>query len=357
MSDENPDLERKIQLASWWPVHIADQMVPVKAILPATVLCDDTTSSLGPALDRLPLEILHCIFSLLDFRSLSRLSQVSRQGKRAVEMLPAYRDVKRHASKALDALNRTGLLSQHPAILVYDTLRTEACVYCQNFSPFLFLISCERCCYNCLSFNPALRLLTVRVAKIYFGLSRKDASQLSVLLSLPGSYRVGYAHERKKPHKLVSLRQAKELAVSLYGWKNMTAALSQARDRHALSEDDRWFADWFLQRITKPWAEYPDTKCDIPADFFNGMGSVYFPFLHRDGTLEKGLWCYGCKRNSEMYYSTREYGGDMGGLDPSTTSGYYFMRMLECRARTKSDFLAHIRECRGAKRLLSAATG
>lgn len=146
--------------------------------------------SLG-SLDQLPAELFLLIPNLLDFQCFSRISRTCLRGKEVVEALPAYRDVMEHAPETLTALGKTRLLRYHAAPLLRQTLRTDKCASCFDFGGFLFLLTCERICFDCLRENRAFRMTTPTIAKQCFGLTENQLKRIPVLYSIPGSYAPG----------------------------------------------------------------------------------------------------------------------------------------------------------------------
>lgn len=64
-------------------------------------------------LDKLPLELLHFTFSMLDLKSLSSISQTCLRGLAVVESVPEFRDLMRHAPSTMTALGSTKLIGHH----------------------------------------------------------------------------------------------------------------------------------------------------------------------------------------------------------------------------------------------------
>ena len=128
--------------------------ISVSAAEPSAIQGDSSSSSIG-LLDTLPLELLHSIFNMLDFRSLSRLSLVSIRGKVLIKSPPTYQNLIEHALRALTALCQTRIISLFSVVALHATLRSEQCISCGEYGAFLLLPTCERCCYECLCRNPS----------------------------------------------------------------------------------------------------------------------------------------------------------------------------------------------------------
>ncbi|CAI6340612.1 unnamed protein product [Periconia digitata] len=83
-----------------------------------------SSSSVG-LLDILPVELVHCTLSLLDFQSLSHLSRVSLRGYELVRSLPAYRNLIEHAPHSLAALSHIRLIRRHSSQATRRALLSE----------------------------------------------------------------------------------------------------------------------------------------------------------------------------------------------------------------------------------------
>lgn len=363
MATENVDVDVDSLLPRLaWRSDFLEGMIPVKEPPSLTPFQRyPTTSSLGPFLDSLPLGIMHEALGILDFLTLSNLSRTCHKAKRLVESLPAYRDVREHAATALAALTKTGTIANHLASDVHAALCSENCIYCLEFGPYLYLPTCERCCLNCLDKHPALRLLSVSMAKLLFGLPSIDLCCFT--MSVPGKYdSVGGTHVVRVPMKLVSMADMKIMSLFLYGLAGTTMKLEMAKDtleRRAMAKRNPnpadagvWLADWLLEFPIDGWAFLsPETLCHAtsPADRYNAMGSIPFPFLRQDCTVEKGLWCSGCW----VYYM--DHSRDASRFESN------MLRRAKFRAWTRSACLEHLKSCEHAMYLaespISIGTG
>lgn len=309
---------------SWRPDFIVNCGITVRELIsrvtPKVYL---TRSSIG-ALDNLPAEILLQILNYSDARSLSRLRCVSRAGQHATESLRAFREVVALAPQVLIALSKTGIIQFHSIASIYATLFTQTCVYCSNYPPYLFLPTCERCCYRCLQQDRRLLLISSNQARQYLNISQSDLKRIPIMLSLPGKYYVGTYITRARRIRLVSWGQAIELGQSLQGTTE-------------------------LNSLTY--------KCPIfPPEQFRGMGSVFVPTLRLNQTPEFGLWCFGCRYNDFV----PDYEARSGiQSSPSTFSPYRDRYLhnssrltLERQGRSAAEFIKHGRTCSGVRKML-----
>lgn len=176
MSCESLELQDHVSLLSHRPHILLSAMITIPnppASLDTEI--DTQGSSLGE-LDILPTEVLFFVLQALDLKSISRVSRVSRRGTVIVKSLAAYRNLLDKAPEALAALSQTKLLGVHSVSQLHDTLRADRCATCSEYGTYLFLPTCERCCWECLCINPAWRVISPGQAARYFGLSKKTPS-------------------------------------------------------------------------------------------------------------------------------------------------------------------------------------
>ncbi|KAF3891675.1 F-box domain-containing protein [Trichophyton interdigitale] len=300
-------------------------------------------SSMG-YLDCLPLEILQVILNLLDFQALSRLSCTSHRARRAVEYLPAYRELMEHAPDTLTALGKSCLITAHSAAKLRAVLRTESCVWCGEYGPFLFLPTCERCCYECQRSNPSLWVMTADLAKYCFNITAAKLREIPIMRSIYGVYDVSHELSRRRRLKLVSVRAAKELSLTANASSPAAAPLNQRNNRHLahfqnapLAPEGQSNGPGVTSRIR--YSSQTDECC--------GMGSICFPSLQPDDTVERGLWCRGCFRASEQYRFSSPC------TDLATRNVYPLRALIGTNlcARSKMQFLEHIKHCDGSLEL------
>lgn len=335
----------------WRPDYIVNSMITIRERIHRQHFARHDNVSLAGFFDMLPIEIMHSILDLLDFRSLSRLSSTCLSLKLGVESFPAYQTLTEHASTALIALNRTKLLPYHTAGAIFTALKTEGCISCGKFAPFLSIITCERACYNCLQRKKSLRVIDLQTARTCFGLSTRDLRSLPSMLSIPGRYSVGHTVTTRRPVKLVSLKRAKELAIYIHGSQDAMQTVARSRIGLDVAQTKLKTIEW----LSRPSEDAPFTVCaNVPNDPYCGMASTVFPMMRSDGTLEHGLWCRGCRKMSENYYESRPMDPDlvslMGKCDP-----FLFILGMEREARSSSQFIVHIGDCKGVKMLEDTA--
>lgn len=140
--------------------------------------------SVSGRFDLIPDELLNHVFVLLDIETLRSLRLVNFATKQLVESLPAYADLMKHAPETIHVLECTNLLSYFAANQLYEALLCDRCAGCNEYGNFLFLPACKRCCIDCLSDHPYMRVITVAAAKERFG--EASLRGLPIMHSLPG---------------------------------------------------------------------------------------------------------------------------------------------------------------------------
>ncbi len=354
------DSEIILKYLSWRPPRITNATILVESdpstlfpsqrrainvveSIPSTVLQRVHGSSSIGSLDAFSLEILHLILDSLDFRSLSRFARTCRKGKATVQSLSAYTRLITHASSALIAMNRTKLITAHSVAIIYAALLSEKCVSCQNYGPFLFLPTCERCCYECLDCDRALRVISMRTARNCFGISPKDLRRIPHLSTIPGTYDVGLELTRRRSVKLVSWKQARQLGIAVHGSEEAMNTFVTRQNVGKLTVTEAYNVLW----LTRPMLERQSYRTcmleNTPNDRFPGMGATNFPFLRPDKVLEDGLWCCGCEHSNSRRFR---------GIEAPDSDPGMLLEALQCQARSRDEFMEHIRKCEGATKLL-----
>ncbi|KAI1738568.1 hypothetical protein F4680DRAFT_425483 [Xylaria scruposa] len=329
----------------------------IRKIPPATPSCirrESPRSSLG-SLDRLPAEILLLTLELLDFQSLSRISRVSLRGKAVVENLPAYREMMQHAPQTLAALGQTRLLSYHSSSLLRQTLRSAKCVSCFEFGGFLFLPTCERVCFQCLHENRALWMMRWAEAKRCFRLTDKQLKTIPTLYSIPGTYCVRFRISRRRMSRLVSVKQAKQLAIRIHGSIETSPELNPVLCPRRTHRRELWKFKRFIEAPLEPpgcdLSKMPE-KSNAIEDECCGMASIRFAYLTAAGA-DHGVVCKGCVRALDDYQRGSMPARVFSELVPPGRRPARPLLALRVRLRSRDNFVDHIQHCYGVSRLLA----
>jgi hypothetical protein len=354
MSCEQPSPDERSSRLSYRPDYILNGMISIpEPAKPSAIKRDPSSSSIG-LLDILPVELLQYTLHMLDFRSLSRLSRVSLQGNEVVRSLPAYRNLMEHAPHALVALGHTRLISLHSANVLYGILLLEQCVSCGDYGAFLFLPTCERCCYECLHSNQSLWVIPPSLARKCFGLTLSQSKRLPIMRSIPGVYFVGHRISRRWQLQLTSVKAAKELGIMIHGSTENMAETLAARRSGGITEKESYTFRWLqaapLQPPHQDLSRLP-TEGNVPNDDYCGMASIPFPSLLQNNTLQNGLWCRGCDRTFERYRFRKLAPNVVSDLVSPGCDAFRIFLGMHRRARSNAGFLEHITHCYGAYEL------
>lgn len=327
--------------------------VPARLAKPNPVHLRNSPSSNIGNLDVFPMELLHNILNQLDFLSLFRLASVSHRGRNVVHSLAAFRDLTTYAYPVLVALGITELLYWHSCSTLHSALLSESCVSCGLYGPFLFLPTCERCCYWCLSENQSLWLIPVSKAKKIFGLSAKDLKGTPTLHTVPGVYFVRRLNKRLKRFRLVSVKIVKRIAISIHGTE---AALEQVLSEMPCSTNDKVLGSWMRKACLEPLNENPSkqpSRANKPDDMFGGMGSIRFPVLRPGRMVEEGYWCGGCQLVFERRANIPGLLRSIEHLIPAGVNPSQVLEGMAREARSRAQFLEHIKTCIGVERFFA----
>ncbi len=352
MSRKQPSPDECISRFSYRPRSILNRMISIsEPAQPSGIRRDPSSSSTG-LLGKLPVEISHLILGILDFKSLSRLSRASLHCKVVVESLSAYRRLIEHAPHTLAALGRTRLIGFHSANALHAALLSAHCISCKEFGAFLFLPTCQRCCYECLHRNQSLWVISTAQARKCFNLTLPQLRRIPIMQSIPGTYSVRWTISRQRQFKLVSVKAAKELGIKIHGSVQKMAETLAARRLAKVTEREFCSLLWFQDAPLQPLCRHPSMEpigSNVPNDGFCGMASISFPSLSPRKGLENGLWCWGCEWTCRN--ENRLAPNVVSDLVPLGCHASKIFRGLQDRARSKTEFLEHITHCYGAREL------
>lgn len=341
------------------PAHLIGGMISIfETAKPSSV--QNRPSSLPTSfLDAMPVEVLHLVLSELDFQSLSRFSRVSRRSKAVAESLPAYIDLLEYAPHILKALGLTRLLCFHSVVTLRVALRCVQCVSCQEFGPYLFLPTCERCCYECLFQNQSLWVIPISQAGKYFGLGPRQLKTLPVMKSIPGVYSAITPVSRQRQLRLVSVRASKKLRISIHGSITDTSPSGLDMGNTEKKATEFYTTKFFRNAPVQPLPENPSRLAstgNVPCNKYWGMASILFPSLLPSNTAENGLWCRGCEWMFEQYRFGQLPSPVVFDSVPQGVDLFFVFLGMQRRARSKSEFREHIKRCYGAQQLARGLT-
>lgn len=167
--------------------------------------------SLGD-MDMLPLEIINMILGDLDIEILMRVIAVNKRGRQLVETLPPFKTVQIKAPTAIRAMLTTNIARYFTIGHLFDALQSQACSGCGKFGGFLYLPTCSRCCFRCLSRSSKFSMLPISMATEKSNLQCPEIpASLPVLSTVPKSRFFGQnvTFDRVKLIDTTSLRNLK----------------------------------------------------------------------------------------------------------------------------------------------------
>ncbi|KAF2276421.1 uncharacterized protein EI97DRAFT_39340 [Westerdykella ornata] len=279
-------------------------------------------------LDTLPLELLQISFSMLDLSSLAALRCVNRRAVEVVESIPQYKAIIAHAPKVLRAASCIGTGRWISCDTLYEKLCTANCEECGDFGGYLYILTCKRVCFLCISQNKKYLPLRRSHAIRKFGLNRQIVDTLRCMRSLPGTYS---PNERRCSERivLVDRESACRAGTTLHG--SFSAMEQYVSDTSAakLEEFNKRIQDDISQKAAvgskTPRRRRPQTE--DPFDGLSGnplrfMAIVRVPWLNKvSSEAEWGFHCIGCAQ-------------------------YAISRPLHFRRKfTAASFTEHLREC------------
>lgn len=194
--------------------------------------------TIGGVLGRVPAEILQEILLDLDLRSLSTMCRLNSFYHSLVDDLPAYKLLREHASATLKIMHVTKTSSDFPVRRLFSEFCRPRCRTCEDFGPYIFLLTCRRCRFKCLHEHDDYRLAPVFDVMVNYALSKDLVKRLDSIYSLRGYY--GFYREYQGRLRLVSASEAFELGINVHGSKRR---MEKARDglwMEAEDEYDEW---------------------------------------------------------------------------------------------------------------------
>ena len=266
---------------------------------PSASHMQDATASLG-LFNKLPLEVTQNILSNLDLSTLTLLRSISRRTNLLIDSLPAYQKVVTHCPNALRALLSTYAAEHFTATDFDNALRAHECFICGRFGTFLYLLECQRCCWQCLASVEDLLPISKAAAELLYRFDEQTMTKIPTMLNIPGSYGL---KQKRLPH----MRSKGGVRVALISYGAARKARGKSQVREALTDD--YEKAKLETRIAFRGPVSQDIMRDMdcmnydPAGYNAGYGlepqrfmaAVRFPTLI-PGTdvVEWGLSCLGC---------------------------------------------------------------
>ncbi|KAF2962981.1 hypothetical protein GQX73_g10596 [Xylaria multiplex] len=268
-------------------------------------LHEPPTTNIG-TLSRLPLELLQEVLYQLDIATLVGFRRVNRQAFVILGSVPAYRAIAKHARNALCGALAIGAGRWISCGTLYEKLSTPECEVCGDFAGYLYLLTCKRVCFICLSEEPLYLPLRLSHACRKFGLNSKIINKLPCMRVIPGTYS---PNEKKTPQCiLVDCKSALTAGITAHGSiRAMDTFVSDLKTQRfeeyiARKAAARNLGDG-LSRVRRPPTHDPhDGQSGNPLRF---VAVARVPCLSAASQeLEWGFHCLGCERakRSPLHY-------------------------------------------------------
>jgi hypothetical protein len=145
------------------------------------------TARLG-RLDRLPLEIINAIISLLDIAAVDQLKVVNRRAFAVANSHPQFKFLNWEAHDTLRGVRAIKISHTITVQALLETLYASQCVECGEFGGYMYLVTFERVCRRCFEKKDRYSPLREIAALKKFGLTPEILGPLPRFQSYPGSY-------------------------------------------------------------------------------------------------------------------------------------------------------------------------
>lgn len=150
-------------------------------------------------LDKLALELQSSILVQLDLRTLTDFRRVNRRATKVVDSLPEYRLITRHSLASLRSILSIELGAFITLRDLLDALHANECEYCGKPAAYIYLLTCGRVCFDCLSTKKEYGPLVVEETEMYFGFPRALLEGLPTMKSVPGRFGFDdHSHVRRR---------------------------------------------------------------------------------------------------------------------------------------------------------------
>lgn len=168
------------------------------------------------ALDVFPLEFLQMVLSRLDIRTLTNFRRVNQLAMEVLDSILQYKAVATYAHNALRGILSLETGQWISCETLYEKLCTAECEKCGDFGGYLYILTCRRVCFLCLSTDSRYLPLPYSEAIRKFGINRSILNTLPHMRSIPGTY----SPKAKKCNRrltLVDSESAYHAGITLHG--------------------------------------------------------------------------------------------------------------------------------------------
>ena len=247
------------------------------------------------ALEKLPLELVHLVLVRLDVRSLTVFRRVNKSARLVTNLIPQFRRILVHAPALIRGSLNIGSARFFSCQDLYETLSTAECDSCGDFGGYLYLVTCRRVCFLCLTERADYLPLPRKDVTRKFGLYSKYIARLPHMKSFPGRFSPR-AIKRRRRETLFDYSAAQQAGIATHG----TVESMEKYVLETISKRPESYRSNILRRRTTganprpPSYDDPfDGHCSNPRRF---MGIVRAPFFNGPtASPEWGLHCIACK--------------------------------------------------------------
>ncbi|KAF4435626.1 hypothetical protein F53441_13471 [Fusarium austroafricanum] len=328
ISESHQDVDAIIKACTyhrseWDKVLIRTPKTKLKAPFLQTTFKTTASSGLG-FLDRLPQELTLMILGELDILTYLRFRRVNRHARSIATASREYMVVVKHGLEGLKPLLKAQLGHLFTFSHFYGNLVSKECKFCRKFGPFLFLPTCQRCCFTCLQVSSELKLLAIPVPKTFARAVGRSAEEIEracepKLRVVYGKYTNEEWPLPKRPKYLIQANRAVEKLQSLDSSIRIPETVLEHQPEHQFHNDGQHlFCFRYMAATTFPWY---DLNHDKP---------------------ERGVNCKGCQFRVEEYLLETRASPPWGHNDRD-------------RNYTSEEFLDHFRSCKHAKKVWANA--
>ena len=236
----------------------------------------------------------------LDIRTFINFRYTNKLAVLATDYLHQFKAITTHARNALQGILCVGPGGWITCQTLYEKICTYGCEHCGDFGGYLYLLTCKRVCFLCLSRERNYLPLLRSHARLMFGLGRQTVEPLPHMRILPGVYSPN--EKKAAPSVLIDYESALRAGIALHGSlsdmqhfvERMRAQKDQERTKRLLAA--RVTGSRQLPRRSWTQAGSFDGHAGNPLRF---VAIVRVPWLNT--TLQEEDWgshCNGCQKSS-----------------------------------------------------------
>lgn len=276
--------------------HTLDGNLPPVSTLPQTARSFPPPMKNLGTLSRLRLELLHDILPDIDLHTLIQFRGLNRCALQLVDSLRLFKVILKHAQNAVRGILSINTGRWITCRTLHEKLCTSECDLCGDFSGYIYLLTCKRVCFLCLSKESAfLPLLPIHAIQ-KFGLDQRVIETLPRMTVVPGVY--SPVKKKAKQRILVDYESALNAGIALHG-------SSSAMQQHVSEMEAQRLQAYYAKvaamqqsgsnvRIRRPRTREPhDGQSENPHRF---VAIVRLPWLNKTSQgVEWGFHCLACK--------------------------------------------------------------